>query len=396
MYRRWLVLAAYFGVVAASHMLWLNIAPLTSIIQEKYQIGDMAVSLLLLVFPLLYLLLSWNAGALIDRKGYRYAVLFGSAITAVFSLLRIVDGNFACLFFGQVGIAFGQPYIVNSISVLVADQFDEGSRATATGIGTAGMLVGMAIGLGLTPVLYARAGFSATMLIFALTTLFITAIFYFATMRVVNQAVSLGTQKTGAVLNEIRWNRALVKLYLLWFVAYGAFNGLTTWLEPILKRQGIDAIDAGLTGACIIAGGIAGCLIIPVLADRWRLRKTIAVLCCLSALIIAQPFFRTDCAIWLLMLGFLFGFLFLPGYPIVLAMCQEVANKAQAGAAVSLLMLSGNAGAAIVIVLMPLVNNGENEWGNAIYLLQLMFGIALLLSLGLSSKSTLSRSKQCI
>ena len=92
----------------------------------------------------------------------------------------------------------------------------------------------------------------------------------------------------------------------------------------------------------------------------------------------------------------LFGFLFLPGYPIVLAMCQEVANKAQAGAAVSLLMLSGNAGAAIVIVLMPLVNNGENEWGNAIYLLQLMFGIALLLSLGLSSKSTLSRSKQCI
>ncbi len=73
--RRWAVLMAYFGVAAMSQILWLNFAPLVSFIQNKYGVSELAVSSLLLSFPLLYVLLSIHSGTLIDKKGYRYVII---------------------------------------------------------------------------------------------------------------------------------------------------------------------------------------------------------------------------------------------------------------------------------------------------------------------------------
>ena len=122
---RWAVLMAYFGVAAMCQMLWLNLAPLVSFLQNKYQVSELAVSSLLLSFPLLYVLLSIHSGTLIDKKGYRYVIILGSVISAVFACVRIFDGNFYMLVIGQTGIAIGQPYIINGISKLVSDWFDK-------------------------------------------------------------------------------------------------------------------------------------------------------------------------------------------------------------------------------------------------------------------------------
>jgi fucose permease len=117
---RWAVLMAYFGVAAMCQFLWLNLAPLVSFLQLKYQVSELAVSSLLLSFPLLYVLLSIHSGTLIDKKGYRYVIMLGSIISAVFACVRIFDDNFYILVIGQTGIAIGQPYIINGISKLVS------------------------------------------------------------------------------------------------------------------------------------------------------------------------------------------------------------------------------------------------------------------------------------
>ena len=147
---RWAVLMAYFGVAAMSQMLWLNLAPLVSFIQLKYNVSELMVSSLLLSFPLFYVALSMHSGTMIDKKGYRYVIILGSVISALFACVRIFDGNFYMLVLGQTGIAIGQPYIINGISKLVSDWFDKEQSAMATGIATAGMLIGMALGMGLT------------------------------------------------------------------------------------------------------------------------------------------------------------------------------------------------------------------------------------------------------
>ena len=75
---RWWVLAAYAWLMGMSQLLWLSFAPLLGQIQTRYGVSEFTAGLLLLVFPLLYVLLSLPAGTLADRRGYRYAVGLGA------------------------------------------------------------------------------------------------------------------------------------------------------------------------------------------------------------------------------------------------------------------------------------------------------------------------------
>ena len=123
--RRWAVLAAYVVVAGVRQMLWLNFAPLLSLLQARYGVGELTAMLLVMMFPLLYVVFSIHAGALTDRRGYRFTVGLGAWGMAAFACVRIYDATFAALLVGQIGIAVAQPYVVNGISKLVTDWFGE-------------------------------------------------------------------------------------------------------------------------------------------------------------------------------------------------------------------------------------------------------------------------------
>ncbi len=378
---RWAVLMAYFGVAAMSQMLWLNLAPLVSFIQLKYDVSELMVSSLLLSFPLFYVALSMHSGTMIDRKGYRYVIILGSIISAAFACVRIFDGNFYMLVIGQTGIAIGQPYIINGISKLVSDWFGKEEGAMATGIGTAGMLIGMALGMGLTPALNESMGFSATMMVFAGISVGLTLIFIFLGKE---NNVTKTKEVALSAMNEIKYllkNKNLTMLFIIWFFAFGFFNGLTTWLEPIIKPNGINAEEAGMVGAFLIIGGIVGSIIIPTLSDKFKVRKPFLIMCCLAALGVLYHLCTLNSLTTVYILGGLMGFFFLPGYALFLSMCEEIAGNEKAGAATGLLMLAGNAGAVVTIVLMPVVNGESPVWTNAVYLLFLLMVITLVLIL---------------
>ena len=113
MVRRWRVLAAYAAVLGVSQMLWLNFAPLLSYVQRRYGVNELWASGLVLVFPVLYVLLSVHAGRMTDRRGYRFTVGAGALGMTLFAAVRLFDTRFAWLFVGQLGIAVAQPYVVN-------------------------------------------------------------------------------------------------------------------------------------------------------------------------------------------------------------------------------------------------------------------------------------------
>jgi predicted MFS family arabinose efflux permease len=382
---RWAVLMAYFGVAAMCQMLWLNLAPLVSFLQNKYQVSELAVSSLLLSFPLLYVLLSIHSGTLIDKKGYRYVIILGSVISSVFACVRIFDGNFYMLVIGQTGIAIGQPYIINGISKLVSDWFDKEESATATGIGTAGMLIGMAVGMGLTPALNESMGFQQNMMVFAVISIVLTLIFIVFGKE--NNLVK-HTPSAMSAMGEIKAllkNKNLVVLCAITFFALGVFNGLTTWLEPILKPNGpngINAEEAGLVGAFLIIGGILGAVIIPVISDKLKMRKPFLAICCVTALLIIYPLCTMSSLNMLYILGAVLGFFFLPGYALLMAMCEEMSGADKAGAATGLLMMSGNAGAVVVIALMPIINGENTVWTAPIYLMLALMVVSLVLVVG--------------
>src|SRR5262245_40910031 len=175
--RRWLVLGSYALVVGMSQLLWLNFAPLLSMVQQRYGVSELLASSLLLVFPLLYVVFSLPAGTLTDARGYRFTVGIGAAAMVLFAALRIFDASFWILLAAQVGLAVAQPFVVNPISKVVADWFSEKQGAIATGLGTMGMFIGMAAAMASTPAMVNAWGMRVTMAAFAALTALVALAF---------------------------------------------------------------------------------------------------------------------------------------------------------------------------------------------------------------------------
>lgn len=374
--QRWQVLAVFAAVAGVSQMLWLNFAPLIAMLQQRYGVSEFEASLPTLVFPLFYVVLSLHAGSMVDHRGFKFTVGLGSIVMAVSSLIRVYDAYWAVLA-GQIGIAIGQPYVMNGISKLVGDWFEEEETALATGLGTVGMFVGCALGMALSPLLVG-INYEFAMLVFAAITIVSTlAFFKFAQER--GEVGGHLTQKTG--LAEIRGllrNQQLVRVFVLSFLGLGFFNGLTTWLEGILAPNGISADEAGLIGGVFIVGGIAGAILIPALSDKFHMRKPFLLGCLIFGALLLGPLCTTT-SLWGGMgYAVLLGFAFLPAYALLLAMSEEIAGAEMAGMATGILMMVGNAGGVVVIILMDLLHG--STWT---YSIGFMF-VLLLLALGLA------------
>ena len=374
---RWIVLAAFAGVAGVSQMLWLNFAPLISLLQQRYGVSELAASAPTLVFPLFYVVLSLHAGALVDRRGFKFTVALGSYLMAAFSLLRIYDAYWAVLA-GQIGIAIGQPYVMNGISKLVSDWFDEDETALATGLGTVGMFVGCALGMALTPALVA-VNYTFAMIIFALIAIALALVFARYAQENPERPNPTPEQTGWREIRSLLDNPFQVRVFILSFLGLGFFNGLTTWLEQILAPNGISADDAGLIGGMFIVGGIIGATLIPTLSDRSQRRKPYLTLCVLMGLMLVGPLCRVTTLSHGLVLAGALGFFFLPAYALLLAISEELAGRDKAGMATGILMLVGNAGGVVVIVGMSLVKGDNALWSNAIDLMVALLAISLTL-----------------
>lgn len=380
---RWVVLGVFALVAGVTQMLWLNFAPLLTLVQKRYGVSELLASTLILVFPLIYVLLSVPAGALIDARGYRFAVGLGAVVTAAFAALRIWDASFYVLLAAQVGIAVAQPFIINGVSKLVADWFAETEGATANGIGTLGMFLGMAVAMAATPALEQAVGLRGTMVVFFVVAAAAAAAFVLLARPNLPApeapAGASGTEGFGALLRD----RQLLLCFGAAFLGLGAFNALTTWIEPILAPQGIDATTAGLVGGVLILGGIVGAVVIPLLSDRARRRKPFLIGCCLIAAGCTWLLCRASAVPLLMIFAALLGFFFMPSFALLLDVSAQLAGVRRAGAATSLLMLAGNAGGVALILAVPELKGAGGDYAGAVLLMagSLVVAAALMVAL---------------
>jgi len=376
---RWVVLGVFLLVAGLSQAVWLNFAPLLSYVQLRYGVSEDAAGLLILVFPALYVLLSIPSGLFIDRRGYRATLRLAAAGMAICSLLRVFDGGFVWLLAAQIGLAAFQPFAVNAISKLVLDWFAPEQRALATGLGTMGMFLGMAVGIAATPMMVEAWDFQGAMAVWAgIAALLCVTCFALVRENSGGGAVpaELGVR---ASLRPLLTSRPLVLLFLVAALGLGYFNGITTWLEPILAQRGMDAVQAGVAGGVLILGGIVGAAIIPALSDRFRRRKPFVLASVIAAGLSLAPAVQSEVYTTVLIACALQGFCFLPAFALLLEMCSELAGATLAGSATSILMLAGNAGGVLVIVAMVMLKDGDGSWAPAVLLL---FGLLAAAGLG--------------
>ena len=383
MVTKWIVLACFALAAGMSQLLWLNFAPILSQIEALYHIPESQASLLILVFPLIYVLLSVHAGSLTDHKGYRYTLMLGTFLMAIFSCLRIYTASFAVMLVAQIGIAIAQPYVVNSISKLVMDWFEKEHEAMATGLGTMGMFIGMALGMAITPPLFESYGLTVTMLIFsALSWLIFFACYLWVKPNPDPKAWGheLSQLSFRESFSQIIRKPDLLFVFLLAFLGLGYFNGLTTWLEPILAPNGINSMQAGIIGGVLILGGIMGSAIIPAISDKMKKRKPLLFACLILSCTTIYPLTFHHDYHHVLLFAFVQGFFFLPAFALLLEMCAELSGPVLVGAATGILMLAGNAGGVLMILAMEWIKGDSPSFARAVFLLMGTLGVSVVIA----------------
>ena len=157
-----MVLAVFMFVALLSQLLWLTFAPISSEVSELFGVEAFDISLLSLVWPLVFVVTAIPVGVFIDKKGFKTSVGVGAVIMAVFSVLRVFSvtphPSFLLLLVSQTGAAFSQAFVFGSITKLSMSWFPEEEQGIATGLGTIGLFLGMMSALAFTPMLFLSYG----------------------------------------------------------------------------------------------------------------------------------------------------------------------------------------------------------------------------------------------
>jgi MFS family permease len=375
---RWVILAVFMYIAALTQLYWLNFSAIDTYVEDNLHISAFSTSLLTLVFPLTYVLLSLPAGMIIDRKGFKYSIVIGAIFTGIFSIVRIVNPySYTLLLISQIGISIGQPFIVNGITKLVAVWFPQKEDATAVGLGSLALFIGMVISLGLTPVLVDSLGLRPMLLIYGIMGVAgILLVFLLLRAKPPTPARESKEEKISIRegLRSILKVRDFVILGFVALIGIGVFNGLATWLEKILNElHGIAMVDAGSISSVLVFSGMLGCIIIPMVSDRIKRRKPFLVLASLvGAICVVVLMFGSGYAVNLGN-GIILGFFLLSALPIMLTMSIEITGEKYAGISVAYLQLLGNGAAVAIVPIMDILHGVRST-----YIFPLVF-IAVLL-----------------
>ena len=362
---RWVMLSIYMIIVAMNQLLWITFAPITAEAARYYQVSDLQIGMLSMCFMIVFIIVSIPASWIIDTFGIRIGVGTGAVLTGVFGLIRGFAGtNYTVLLVAQIGIAVGQPFLLNAITKLAARWFPIAERATASGLGTLSMYLGILAGMIVTPYLVIGNGIESMLYMFGLTSSFTAAIFLiFAKEGPLTPPCLPGQEERALVFDGFRHTlrtRDFNWLMLIFFIGLGVFNSVTTWIEEILRPRGFTAAQAGITGGIMIAGGIMGALVIPILSDHFRKRTPFIVIALAGATLGLAGITFTHSYTILLLSGMGLGFFLLSSGPIGFQYGAEITYPASEGTSNGLLLLMGQISGIAMIFGMDMFKSPEN------------------------------------
>jgi len=353
---RWVVLAVFMFINLTIQILWIGYAPITGPAAKFYGVTDLQIGFLAMSFMLAFIPLSIPVSWVIDTYGFRLAVSIGAVLMGVFGLLRGFAGqNYSIVLWSTVGIAIAQPFLLNAWTKVPANWFAIDERATAVGLVTLSNLVGTALGMVLTPILTVSMPIPTVQLMYGGIAAFSSVLFVvFARENPPTPPCPPGQEVRSLMLDGLK-HAFTVKafwLYLgIFFIAMGIFNGVTTWVEDIIRPRGFTPIDAGTVGALMLAGGVIGAVLIPPFSDKQRKRRIYL----LAGFLFAIPSLiglTYATSAWLLFTSsFFLGFCLVGVSPIGIQYAAEITQPTPEGTSNGLIQLFGQASVVFVYIM---------------------------------------------
>ncbi len=343
---RWIILVVFMLVAAFNQLVWITFAPVTESAASYYHVSQLDIGLLSMSFMIAFLVFSIPASWVIDTYGFRVAVGIGAVLTGGFALMRgIVAADFTLVMIAQIGTAVGQPFILNALTKVAARWFPIEERATASGLGSLAMYLGILAGLALTPALASSDGISNMLLYYGIGALAAGIIFVVFAREHPATPPGPAEQEERALMfdgmKQILRNRNFLLLMSIFFIGLGVFNSVTTWIEDIIGPRGFSATQAGTAGGLMIVGGIVGALILPTLSDKYRKRVPFILIGLGGTIpgLIGVTYATTSGLLYTA--SFALGFFLLSCGPIGFQYGAEIGRPAPEGTSNGLLLLMG-------------------------------------------------------
>jgi cyanate permease len=173
-----------------------------------------------------------------------------------------------------------------------------------------------------------------------------------------------------------------VKPFLLYlavvFIGMGIFNGLTTWVETIIRPRGFSPTDAGTLGALMLAGGLLGAVVIPPISDKQRKRQRYMLIGFILTIpgLVGLTFASTYGL--LLVSAFSLGFFLVSTFPVGMQYAAEVTFPTPEGTSNGLIQLFGQ-GSVVFVYVMGAIQSADGSFTPSLLLtISLMIVIVLL------------------
>jgi MFS family permease len=353
---RWVVLAVFMFINLTIQILWISYAPVTGPAARLYGVSDLQIGLLAMSFMLAFIPLSLPVSWAIDTYGFRLSVSIGAILMAVFGLVRgLVGADYALVLWSTVGIAIAQPFLLNAWTKVPAQWFGIEERATAVGLVTLANLVGTALGMVLTPFLVETMPIPTVQLVYGTLAAISSLLFVIlAREKPPTPPCPPGMEVRALMIDGLKHALTVRPFWLYLFVLFvgmGVFNGISTWIESIVRPRGFSPTDAGTLGALMLVGGILGAIIIPPFSDRQHKRQRYLLLGLTLTIpgLIGLAFATTY---WLLLASaFSVGFFLVSTSPVGMQYAAEITQPTPEGTSNGLIQLFGQASVVFVYIM---------------------------------------------
>ncbi|MBY9016716.1 MAG: MFS transporter [Candidatus Lokiarchaeota archaeon] len=382
---RWIILIIFMLVNIFSQILWISYATVTLEATTYYNVSEFEILFLSTIFMIAYIPVTFITSWFINKYGFRIGVGFGALLNGVFGFLRFLAGpNYLLILLFHILIAVSQPFFLNSVTLLSANWFPESERTTATGLSIISQLLGIALGMILTPILVMIFSFEVMLFIYGLCSLIIGILFVIVardrpptspSIKLTNENIIFKGGLKLLLFNKLYWI-----LIIIFLVGLGAFNMVTTYIELIVIPRGLTSIEAGNLGGIMLLGGIVGSIMMSILSDKFRKRT---LLIKISLLIAVAAFFAisfANNAIMLYIFGFLLGFGLLSVGPVVLEYTVEITVPVPEATSNGMLMMVGAVGGIIFILGFEGFTTPSGDYLPALIVLSILSLVSFILS----------------
>jgi FLVCR family feline leukemia virus subgroup C receptor-related protein len=96
-------------------MCWVVLSPISTNIQSAYEVSDTLVTLVPMLYMVMYIFVNFPSNWILDTKGIRKGVIIGAVMTALGAGIRcMINLSFTFVLIGQFFCAVGQPFILNA------------------------------------------------------------------------------------------------------------------------------------------------------------------------------------------------------------------------------------------------------------------------------------------